>query len=489
MSDIKVWSDVDDNNTAAVPDGAPEGWKGANVNNTIREVMASVRRWYDDPEWLDPFYKLAVEGAPSLVKDSDTQFTITNKDATSILTVGKVVRVSFSGTNTSICRVVSSTPSGSDTVVIIEGGVVPASVDTLHLFANQYGDMGGLCWGGQGTAAERIAKYPLANGIPDNLFWYNTDDDTLEFGTGGAWAVVDPGDTTNVNAAGDPNDVLITDGAGTSSFASATYTTGPAEESILPFPRGHIRGFNISRDSINTVAISSGECRGGLSAANPDVANLVLGDFTKTLNAGWTAGTGNGGYAGAGAIAVGEWYHVFAIGNDAGNVDIGVDDDIDCTNLLALSSYDHYRRVGSIKMDSADADDMVPITQVGDNFVWDTVPAVVNHTSGGSSWLTGTDRLTFVDAPPDVITKVDFLAWGTPVFVFAAGTTTIPTPLNGIASLYSIWGAGGTNSSPLGVGYVFTNTSQQITILSTAAGVLTVDTQVHSYTDTRGKDD
>ena len=40
---VYKWSTTAADNNSAVPDGAPEGWTGAQVNNWGRETMAAVR--------------------------------------------------------------------------------------------------------------------------------------------------------------------------------------------------------------------------------------------------------------------------------------------------------------------------------------------------------------------------------------------------------------------------------------------------------------
>ena len=47
MSEVVDWSPVDDDNDAAPPVGAPEGMMPSAVNNTLRAMMASLRRMYD----------------------------------------------------------------------------------------------------------------------------------------------------------------------------------------------------------------------------------------------------------------------------------------------------------------------------------------------------------------------------------------------------------------------------------------------------------
>lgn len=53
MGNISSWSSSAGGNTSASPNGFPEGMAPSGVNDAAREVMASVRRWYEDAEWLD----------------------------------------------------------------------------------------------------------------------------------------------------------------------------------------------------------------------------------------------------------------------------------------------------------------------------------------------------------------------------------------------------------------------------------------------------
>jgi len=48
MADVSSWSPVAANNNAAAPNGFPEGMPPSGVNDSAREVMASVRRWHDE---------------------------------------------------------------------------------------------------------------------------------------------------------------------------------------------------------------------------------------------------------------------------------------------------------------------------------------------------------------------------------------------------------------------------------------------------------
>jgi hypothetical protein len=47
MSDVSAWSATDASNTAATPDGWPEGQSPASVNDCARAMMGAIKRWYD----------------------------------------------------------------------------------------------------------------------------------------------------------------------------------------------------------------------------------------------------------------------------------------------------------------------------------------------------------------------------------------------------------------------------------------------------------
>ena len=53
MSRIKSWSTTAGNNNDAPPDGFPENMAPSGVNDSAREVMASVRAQWEQAEWFD----------------------------------------------------------------------------------------------------------------------------------------------------------------------------------------------------------------------------------------------------------------------------------------------------------------------------------------------------------------------------------------------------------------------------------------------------
>lgn len=89
MTDIREWSTTAASNNDASPDGFPEGMAPSGVNNSAREVMAAVRRWYEDSEWIDAGH------TPTFV-DADT-FTVPT-DLTAIYEVNRRLKLTDAST-------------------------------------------------------------------------------------------------------------------------------------------------------------------------------------------------------------------------------------------------------------------------------------------------------------------------------------------------------------------------------------------------------
>jgi hypothetical protein len=54
MSDVSAWSATDASNTAATPDGWPEGQPPSSVNDCARAMMGAIKRWYDGATKTSP---------------------------------------------------------------------------------------------------------------------------------------------------------------------------------------------------------------------------------------------------------------------------------------------------------------------------------------------------------------------------------------------------------------------------------------------------
>ncbi|MEE9471230.1 MAG: hypothetical protein V3W32_05870 [Gemmatimonadota bacterium] len=131
MSELKTWSTTAGGNDDGSPDGAPENMNRTGVNDSMREIMASIRRWYDDPTWVDPFDDYTV------TKASANTVRIAGVDATGKMIANR--RLKLSGTNpTEYGVVVSSSYGAPDTDVVVKmdgGGAVPAAIDTCEIMA------------------------------------------------------------------------------------------------------------------------------------------------------------------------------------------------------------------------------------------------------------------------------------------------------------------------------------------------------------------
>lgn len=124
MSNISAWSATAASNTATPPDGAPENMAASGVNDCIREVMASVRRWYVDAEWVDWGH------TPTRV-DNDT-FTVAT-DLTATYHAGR--RLKVTGSATGYCTIASSSYSAPNTTVNVtmDSGNLPGTLSAVYV--------------------------------------------------------------------------------------------------------------------------------------------------------------------------------------------------------------------------------------------------------------------------------------------------------------------------------------------------------------------
>ena len=133
MSDISTWSTNANNNNAVSPGGFPENMQKADVNNSARELMAAMRRWYDAPEWLD-LMRSANGNALVVARQSDTQIKITGADMRGYFPTDR--RLKLTGGSTQYGLVTNTAMSGSDTLVTLtlDSGVVDAATNHVDLY-------------------------------------------------------------------------------------------------------------------------------------------------------------------------------------------------------------------------------------------------------------------------------------------------------------------------------------------------------------------
>lgn len=123
---IKDWSTTAASNNSASPNGAPEGMAPSGVNDTIRELMAQVRSWYEDPAWINFGYTYTYVGA--------TQFKVSGQDVTAKYPVGRRVRAVGSTTGT-IYGLISVSSFSTDTTITVVWDSGSLSNETLQISA------------------------------------------------------------------------------------------------------------------------------------------------------------------------------------------------------------------------------------------------------------------------------------------------------------------------------------------------------------------
>jgi len=138
MSGIKDYSTTPANNNAAPPNGFPEGMAPASLNDGMRQVMADIRSWYQDPAWIDfgdtPTYS---SGTVFLIAGNVTTrypigMRIRASGTTPFTIYGTITNSTFSSPNTTVTV---SWDSGSmdSTLNAVAINMVQDSIEKLSL--------------------------------------------------------------------------------------------------------------------------------------------------------------------------------------------------------------------------------------------------------------------------------------------------------------------------------------------------------------------
>lgn len=129
---IEDWSTTADNNNATSPNGFPEGMAPSGLNNSSRQVMADVKTWYEDAEWI----KLGENGgtAFSISFVSTTVFKFTSTDRRSLVPVHRRVRAGV-GAGVIYGSITDNSLSASDTqiTVVWDSGQLDSSLSHISL--------------------------------------------------------------------------------------------------------------------------------------------------------------------------------------------------------------------------------------------------------------------------------------------------------------------------------------------------------------------
>jgi hypothetical protein len=123
---IKSYSTTPSNNNASPPNGFPEGMAPASVNDGMRQVMADIRSWYEDPAWID------FGDTPTYTTGSS--FTV-GTDLTARYTVGSRIRLSGTLPFTLYGTITASSYSSPDTTITVslDSGSLGATLSAISL--------------------------------------------------------------------------------------------------------------------------------------------------------------------------------------------------------------------------------------------------------------------------------------------------------------------------------------------------------------------
>jgi hypothetical protein len=134
MADVNTWQQAASQNNLATPDGAPEGHGRKAVNNIQREVMAAVRRWYEDPAWIDKLKSGGTSADFAVSRTSDFVVNVvhdtTPTDVSDRFPDGARVRIRESGGTFLEGYVVSTSYVNPNTSVTV---VFDDPTDVLHV--------------------------------------------------------------------------------------------------------------------------------------------------------------------------------------------------------------------------------------------------------------------------------------------------------------------------------------------------------------------
>lgn len=258
---IEAWSTTAASNNASPPNGAPEGMAASTVNDTMRQIMASIRAWFEAAEWIN------FSHTPTRI-DNDT-FTVAT-DQTAVYHVGR--RLKFTGGATAYATIVSSSYGAPDTTVNVtmDSGNLPSPLTTVSVGATSAIN--------SSTSAALLAASNTFTGAINTLSHATPDLDFFE--TDGPanekdWYIVA---SSGLLAFGVRNDAM----AGAANFMLVD-RTGTVVDSIA---------LAATTVTVNGVSVRDGAIinAGTVAAARIDTA-LARNNGTETISGAWTYST------------------------------------------------------------------------------------------------------------------------------------------------------------------------------------------------------
>ena len=131
MAGIKDYSTTAASNTSVGGISIAEGMLPSNINNAMRAILADVREWYNDAEWV--IYGDG-DGSHTFAYASATSFTVAGSNVTSLYHAGRRIKAVGSSTGTIVGTISSSSFSSNTTVnVTWDSGSLSSESLTIYL--------------------------------------------------------------------------------------------------------------------------------------------------------------------------------------------------------------------------------------------------------------------------------------------------------------------------------------------------------------------
>jgi hypothetical protein len=426
MSGIKDYSTTAADNDAAPPNGFPEGMAPASLNDGMRQVMADIRSWYEDPAWINY--------GDTLTYSSGTVFLVTG-NLTTRYAVGRRIRATGTTPFTVEGTITVSTYSAPNTSVTVvwDSGSMDSTLN--NVFIN-------MAEASSRTIVGTLAIAGTASNAAGMTLAEDTDNGTNKITLRAPAALASDYSLVLPTAQGSANSVLTNDGSGNLSFSTSLFAS--FKDKVL---NGLILSNN-GTDATNDIDVSEGAC-----VSDDGTTVMTLSAITKRLDAAWAVGTGNGGLD-TGSIA-NNTYHVWVINRPDTNV-TDVLFSLSASSPTMPTNYTKKKRIGSIIRVSAA---ILLFTQRDDEFRLNTYQSDYGSTGVGSSAVT----VTLASVPLGIITKAyfNFIIGDNGAYIAFYDADKTPVAANTLAAPLA---DGGTLSSGtvFGNSEVWTNTGSQI---------------------------
>lgn len=164
---IESYSTTAASNNSAPPNGWPEGQAPSTVNDCARQMMASLRTWYETAEWINYGYTHTYA--------SGTSFTIASSDQTAKYTVGRRIKAVGSSTGT-IYGIITASAFSTNTTVTVSWDSGSLSNETLTIYI-------GILNPSTLSIPPLVDTYPIVVGSSDRTKRVRLEVDGLTTGT------------------------------------------------------------------------------------------------------------------------------------------------------------------------------------------------------------------------------------------------------------------------------------------------------------------